>query len=184
MCVENGFFPNPITCQEEFFSPLVPNRERKHSPQVFRAIGSVLIVGVNDSFCVAVCIKGVSELLQLFAELLVVIDLSIENNPCSAILIVDRLLAAFHIDDRQAAHAQANSLVEVEAVFIGAAVAYGLTHARKKCLVHGGSVFFNDTYNATHKLNIAGTKGAFLQAAIFSGILVFFQNLIYRGGSD
>src|ERR1700730_6564390 len=98
-------------------------------------VGAVLIVSMNDGFCVAVCIEGVAELLQLFAELTVVIDLAIENNPGGAVLIVDRLLAACHIDDRHPPHAQAHALAEVEAVIIRAAMAYGLTHACQKCLV-------------------------------------------------
>src|SRR5438128_9366964 len=121
-------------------------------------VGAVLIVSMNDGFCVAVCIKGVAKLLQLFAKFAVVIDLAIENNPGSAILIVDRLLAAFHIDDRQPSHAQAHTLVEVEAVIIRAAMFYRVAHPGQKRLVHKAVVILDDAYNATHKLTTADTK--------------------------
>src|SRR3989442_3739261 len=121
-------------------------------------VGSVLIVSMNDGFCVAFFIKGVAKLLQLFAKFAVVIDLAIESNPGSALLIGDRLLAAFQIDDRQPSHAQAHTLVEVEAVIIRAAMFYRLAHSGEKRLVHEGVVILDDAYNATHKLTHAGTN--------------------------
>src|SRR2546421_5117771 len=121
-------------------------------------VGAVLIVSMNDGFSVAVCIEGVAKLLQLFTKFAVVIDLAIENNPGCAILIVDRLLAAFHIDDRQPSHAQAHTLVEVEAVIIRAAMFYRLAHPGQKRLVHEGAVILDDAYNATHKLTHAVTN--------------------------
>src|SRR6266550_3001350 len=118
---------------------------------MFRTIGAVLIVGVNDGFCIAVCIKGVAELFQLVAEFAVVIDFPIEDNPGAAVLIVDRLLAAFQIYDRQPAHTQADALAEVEAIFIRATMAYGFAHARDKRLIHRRIIVLDYAYNSAHK---------------------------------
>src|SRR2546423_8253807 len=113
---------------------------------MLRTVGAVLIVGVNDGFCVAVCVKGVAELFQLVAEFAIVIDLTIEDNPGGAVLIVDRLLAAFQIYDRQTTHAQAHALAEVETVFIRATMAYGFAHARDKRLLHQRVIVLDYAY--------------------------------------
>jgi hypothetical protein len=71
-------------------------------------ISAITIVGVNDRFGVAVCIKGMAEFLELVAECAIVIDLAIENYPRSAVLVVNGLLSTFEVDDREAPHAKAD----------------------------------------------------------------------------
>ena len=60
---------------------------------MFRAIGPVTIVRVNDGFGIAIGVKSVAKLLQLFAQLAIVVNLAVKNNPRGSILIVDRLLS-------------------------------------------------------------------------------------------
>ena len=97
--VEQRFLADSIARDEKFLGSLVPNCKRKHSAQVLWTVGAILIVGMNDRFGVAVGIKLVAEFLEFLAQLPVVIDLAIENNPGGAILIVNRLVPALEIDD-------------------------------------------------------------------------------------
>jgi hypothetical protein len=78
----------------------------------------------------------VSEFLEFLAEFPVVVDLAIENDPGSAILIVNRLLSALQIDDRQTAHSQSNCLIEVETVVVRSTVTDSRAHAAKQGLVN------------------------------------------------
>ena len=63
-------------------------------------VGAVLIVSMNDGFSVTVGIKSVTEVFQVFAQLALVIDLAVEDDPSATILIVNRLLPTFQIDNR------------------------------------------------------------------------------------
>ena len=92
-----------------------------------------------------------AELFQLVAKFEIVVDLAIENDPGGAVLIVNRLLAAFHINNSQPAHAQADSLAEVEAVIIRATMANGVAHARDQRLINQRIRLFDYAYNPTHK---------------------------------
>ena len=114
-------------------------------------VGAVLIISMDDGLGVAVCIKGVAEPFQLVAEFEIVIDLTVEDNPGGAVLVVNRLLAAFHIDNRQPPHAQADSLAEVEAVIIRATMADSVTHARDQRMINSRVSVLDYSYNPTHK---------------------------------
>jgi hypothetical protein len=46
-----------------------------------RAVGAVLIVGVNYRFGIAVCVKRVAEFFEFVAEFAIVVNLAIENDP-------------------------------------------------------------------------------------------------------
>src|SRR4030095_1207548 len=108
----------------------VPDRERKHATKMLGTVGSVLIVGVYDRFCVAVGIKSVTEFLQALTQLEVVVDLAVENDPCSPVAIVNRLLATLNIDNRKATHPQSHWPVKVIPLVIRASMANRIAHLR------------------------------------------------------
>jgi hypothetical protein len=91
---------------------------------------------VNDRLGIAVCVKGVAEFFEFVAKLAVVVYLAVKNYPGSAILIVNGLLSALQVNDRQPPHAQTNRALEVEAVLVWSAVAYGGAHFADQCLVN------------------------------------------------
>ncbi len=61
--------------------------------------------------------------LQLAAQLAVVVDLAVADQPQRAVLVRQRLVAAGEIDDRQPAHADRQRPVDVQAFVVGAAMA-------------------------------------------------------------
>ena len=134
--VKQWLLADAIARDKKFLSALIPNSEGKHAAQMFGTVGAILVVGVNDRFGVAICIEGVAEFLELLAEFAVVVDLAVENDPGSSILIVNRLLPALQVDDRQAAHAQADRAVEVEPVVIRSTMLDGSAHPRDQRLVN------------------------------------------------
>src|SRR4029078_6445792 len=106
LSVKERFFANTISSEEQFLCSLIPNSECKHSAKIFWTIGTVLIIGMNDRFGIAVGVEGVAQLREFFAKLKVVVNLAVENDPGTAIVIVYRLLATFQVDDGETTHCQ------------------------------------------------------------------------------
>src|SRR5260370_4794724 len=104
--VKQWFLADAIARQEQFLSSFIPDCKGKHSTQMLHAVRTITVVSVNDRFGVTVGVKGVAELLQLFTQLKVVVNLAIKNYPRRSILIVDWLLTTFKIDDLEASHSQ------------------------------------------------------------------------------
>src|SRR5260370_26258085 len=129
--VQERLLSHAIARQEERFRAFVPNREREHAAQVLWTIGAPLVVGVNDSFSVAVRIELVAELFELPAQLAIVLDLAVKNNPCGAILIMNRLLSVREIDDREASHRQSHASAEIETVIVRTTMTNASVHARE-----------------------------------------------------
>ena len=149
--VKQWLLADPIAREKQFLRALVPNRKRKHAAQVIRTIGAILIVGVNDRFGVAVGVERVAEFLQFLAQFAVVVDLAVENDPGGAILVVNGLLPALQIDDREASHAQPDGIVEVEAVVVWSPMTNGGAHPRHEGLVNSQTIVSNYANNSTHK---------------------------------
>src|SRR5712692_9495870 len=91
--VKQRLLADAIARQEKRLVALVPNCECEHAAQMLRAVGSVFVIGVDDRFGVAVGVKLVAETLQLRAQLAVVVNLPVENDPGRLVLIVNWLLA-------------------------------------------------------------------------------------------
>ena len=67
-----------------------------------------LLVEVDDRLGVAVGRKTWPRALEVAPQLAVVVDLAVEDDPDGAVLVGDRLMAAFEVDDAEPAHRQAN----------------------------------------------------------------------------
>jgi hypothetical protein len=93
----------------------------------------------------------VPELFELCTDLTVIVDFAVKDEPFGAVVIVNRLLAGFQIDDCQTAHRQSDAIIEIETIFIGPAVADRLAHPLKQIAVNGSSVSANYSGNATHR---------------------------------
>ncbi len=118
--------------------------------KMFRTVSAILIVSMDDRFGVAVGVEGVSEFFELLAQLEIVVDLAVKNDPRRAILIVNRLLPALEIDDREAAHCQADGSVDIEAVFVRAAMPDRFIHAGQQRFVNRLAVVSNESNDSTH----------------------------------
>jgi len=61
---------------------------------------------MDDHLSVSLSTKHVPFSQEEGAQLLVVIDFAIEHNPNRTVFVRERLMAAFEVDDREAAKAQ------------------------------------------------------------------------------
>src|SRR5712664_2276727 len=96
--VKQRLLADAIARQKKRLGSLVPNCKREHAAQILWTVRSVLVIGVYDRFSVAVGVKLVAETLELRAQLAVVVNFAVENNPGSLVLIVNRLLAVSEVD--------------------------------------------------------------------------------------
>src|SRR2546421_2687568 len=133
--VQERLLSHAIARQEERFGAFIPNRKRKHPAQVLWTIDAPLIVCVNDSFSVAVGIELVAELFELLAQLAIVVDLAVENNPCRAVLIMNWLLSVREIDDRKTPHGQSHAVAEIKAIVVRTAMTNRFVHAREQLAI-------------------------------------------------
>jgi hypothetical protein len=109
---------------------------------------------VEDYFGIAVGVKLVAEFFQLSSELPIIVDFAIEDDPGGAIPIVNWLLAALDINNRQAAHTQAHWSTKIEAIVIWPAVAYSRGHAAHEFLIDWNIVATNYSYDSTHSQTV------------------------------
>ena len=65
-------------------------------------------------------------------------------------MIVNRLLAALQVDDRETAHRESDRTVDVETIIVGTAMTDRVVHARQQLLVNRFPVASNDANDATH----------------------------------
>ena len=71
----------------------IPDRKREHAPQMFHAVAAVLFIEVNDGFGVASRAVAVASGFELGAQLGVVVDFTVEDDPNVLILVGERLVA-------------------------------------------------------------------------------------------
>src|SRR6185369_10439411 len=160
--IQQRLLADAIAREKQLLRALVPDREGKHATQVVRTISAKLIVRVHNRFGVAVGVESVAQLLEFFAQLEIVVDLAVEDDPRAAILIVDGLLSALEVNDGQAAHRQTNGAVHVETVFIRAAMTDSFIHPPQQLLVNRLAVVPNDSCDSTHTAYIKPQSCLFL----------------------
>jgi hypothetical protein len=78
---------------------VVPEGEGEHPAQPLHQSSAVLLVEMDQNLGVALGPESVSPGLEPAAQLLVVVNLTIENDLDRAVFVGDRLVAAFHVDN-------------------------------------------------------------------------------------
>ena len=95
--------PDAVADEEQALLPLVPKGEGEHAPQALGGTFTPRFPRIGHDLRIAERPEAVPEPFELGAEGLEVIELAVEDGPDTAILAVDRLVAARHVDDAQSA---------------------------------------------------------------------------------
>ena len=106
--VDDGLLAQPITREQQLITPRVPQCQRKHPPQALDARHAVLLVGVHHDLRIRLGGEAVAAGLELLSKLEEVVDLTVEDDAYAAVFVEDRLITCVQVDDRQAAHRQAD----------------------------------------------------------------------------
>ena len=129
--------------------------EGPHAIEARGAGGAPLLVGVDDDLGVTVRAEDVAGGLELGAQLAVVVDLAVVDEPDGLVLVGDRLVSALAVDDAQAAVAEADGRRLEGAGVIGAAVHDGGGHTPEKLPVGRAG----EAEDAAHKRKLSWGLG-------------------------
>jgi hypothetical protein len=118
--IVHGLDAQPVARHEEGLAVAVPQREGEHAAKVLDAVRAPGLPGMHDDLGVALGVEHMAQGLQFGDELLVVVDLAVEDHHHRAVFVEQRLLAGGDVDDGQAAVAQPDAGLQVQAAFVGA----------------------------------------------------------------
>src|SRR6516162_3984427 len=90
----------------------VPNREPEHPAEPLDCRRAPLLVRVHNRFRIGCGVEAVAGLFELPAQLAIVVNLAVEDDPHGPILVVDRLVACGQVNDAQPAHPYAAALAD------------------------------------------------------------------------
>src|SRR5215467_1971667 len=147
---------------QRFFSQAVPSQKQaplsaieqgnaEHPPQFRDTVGSDFLIEMNDDFCIGLRRKQMSPTFELLAQLLEIVDFSVENHRDAAVLIKDGLMAACHINDAEPAHSQPNTVLDKDALVVGSTVHHGLAHLMDRGTIDSAIIALTDNAsNSAH----------------------------------
>ena len=150
--IEQRFFPNAVACDKERSLALVPDGKCKHPAKQLQAIGAVFVIETNDGLGVRLCVEFMPAFEQALAQFLIVVDLAVEDEPLRFVLIVQRLLPASEVDDRQPTHGEADILADVKTVLVRPAMDDGAVHLLQQAAVGRLPVGVDKPGNSAHQL--------------------------------
>src|SRR5437660_12449761 len=119
----------PVTRQKQRGLIPVIQSEREHSAKPRHACLAPSFPCVHDHFRIASRAERVTECRQLQDQSLIVINLSIEDDDDTAVLIPQRLLSGRKIDNRQPSMSEADASLDVQAAFVRPAMVLRLVHS-------------------------------------------------------
>src|ERR1700694_2577209 len=91
---------------------------------------------MDDSLGITLSAIAVAPGLEIVAQILVVIDFAVEDDPNAFVFVADGLVAGLDIDDAEAAHGQSDILLYKKAVIVGPAVDDLLIPQSQRALIH------------------------------------------------
>jgi len=112
----------PIAGEEEPARGVVPDGEGEHADEPLDACLAVDSVGVQDHLGVASRLKPAARGHELGAQLAIVVDLAVEDDPVAAGGVAHGLAPGHEIDDRQPRHPEPDVAGGVDARVVGAAM--------------------------------------------------------------
>jgi hypothetical protein len=122
-------FPNSVASQNECAEPVIPDREREHAAEMLHTLCSKLLIGMDNHFRIGMRLESMPSSLEVGAQILKVVDLTIEHSRHSSVFVTDRLPASRYIYDREATHPQRHIPLEKNPLIVRAAVRDGTAHA-------------------------------------------------------
>src|SRR5512146_2170949 len=108
----------PIASAEQLPLGAVPDRECEHPAQVIDAVAPILLVQMDNRLGVTFRSVAVAGRFEISAQLLMVIDLAVEDDPDVLVFVGKRLMAGLYVDDAKAPHGQADAPLHEETAVV------------------------------------------------------------------
>ena len=145
------FDADSVARQNQFSLLRIPKRDGKHSLEVSKKVLAIFLVQMHENLGVAVGLETVASIDQHPSQALIVIYLAIVNDPYRAIFVMNRLVTAFEIDNRQATHSEDNVSILEKAMVVRPPMNDGIGHAMYIVQTVTATVVFPDyAYDAAH----------------------------------
>src|SRR5579875_1432129 len=146
-----GLDPQPVPGKQKCLFTFVEDGKRKHPPQLVDTIRAVLLVQMNYNFGIRVGVKTMAERFKLPPQSGKIINLAVEDDPDSSILVMHRLTPPPHVNDAKPAHPDSCKTVRINTFIVRATMHHSLTHTVNNPGVNGGSAFaICDSGNSAH----------------------------------
>src|SRR5262245_43190043 len=120
--VVNQLDAHGVARQDEASPACIPEGDAEHAVETIEDVGAPLLVAVNDGLGVGLRPELVSAALELGAQLLEVVDLTVEDDPDGLLGVGHWLMAAGQVDDGESTEAQPYRAVQVMALVVGTPV--------------------------------------------------------------
>ena len=148
---------HPVAREQQPPAARVPDCEREHAAEVIDAGIAPLLVGMDDGFGVATRPVAMTGGFELRADVGVVVDLAVEDDPDRPVFVRQRLMAGCHIDDAQPAMGQTGEVVDVDAGFVRATMPDDVPHrTQPRPLLWLQPVRSDDSGNSAHTIRDPG----------------------------
>ncbi len=126
--VEQRLLSQPVAREERRARTLVVDGEGEHAIEPFDDGGTVFLPRVKDGLGVGSRPEAVAFRNQIGAQVVMVVDLAVEDDPARVVFVADRLVAAGAVDDRETPEAENRRLRLVKPIAVGAAVIHRVGH--------------------------------------------------------
>src|ERR1035441_10871341 len=114
--VVEGLDAETISRSEKHTLATIPDCKGKHAAQMLDAIAAIFLIEVDDGFGIAVGAIAVSAGLKRGAQLGMVVDFSVEDDPNILVLVGERLVPGLDVNDAQPPHGQADIFFDEKTV--------------------------------------------------------------------
>ena len=91
-------------------------------------LAPIFLVEMRQDFSVRGAAKRVTALFQIGAQLAVVVDLAIKDNGDALVFVESGLFTGEEVDNRQAPHAQRDTIIDKITFRIGTAMDHAVAH--------------------------------------------------------
>jgi hypothetical protein len=147
-----GLFAHTVTAEQQALPLHVPDGEREHPPEPVDEVVAELLIEVHQAFGVALGGEAMPTPAQHVPQSGEVVQLAVEHGGHGPVLVVDRLIPAGHVDDRQSAHAEGRVFVIVEAITVRTSMDHHIAHLADEPDV-GGVRRHDPCYSAHRRSN-------------------------------
>src|SRR5262249_25561970 len=106
-----------------------PDCETEHPTQGIDAICAMVLVKMDDRFGIAARRQQMAGSQESLAELEIIVDLAIEDDPVLSCLVTDRLITGLQDDDLESPHSKSGWSIHHKAIAVWAAMLDDVAHA-------------------------------------------------------
>ena len=137
-----------VTSEQQALACTIPERKRKHPPQMFDAVIAMFLVKMQDDFHIRARAEAVTLLDKGFTKCRAVVDLPVAYQHQRIVLIQNRLVTGCEIDDAEAGLRHRHGTVPEKPHVIRPPVHQGMGHGLDEVPLF--RVWAQDARNSAH----------------------------------